>query len=88
MILDLMCKFRLVFAEHGGSETFRRRFAVEFEELEGLADDGLIEILEDRLQVTRQGRLLIRNIAMVFDEWLRRERSQTGKPRSKFSRTV
>ncbi len=87
MILDVMCKFRLVFAGYGGTESFRRRFAAELGELDELAADGLIEIGDDSLQVTKVGRLLIRNIAMVFAEWLRRERSQTGKPPSKFSRT-
>lgn len=88
MILDLMCKFRLVFDEHGGNENFQRRFAVELEELKQLSADGLIEILEDRLQVTQLGRLLIRNIAMVFDEWLRRDRRQDDTPKSRFSQTV
>ncbi len=51
-----------------------------------LSADGLIEIREDCLQVTQLGRLLIRNIAMVFDEWLRREKQQDDT--SRFSRTV
>ena len=88
MILDLMCKFRLVFDEHGGNEDFRRRFAIELGELKQLAEDGLIEITEDRLQVTQLGRLMIRNIAMVFDEWLRRDREGNDAPRTRFSRTV
>lgn len=88
MILDLMCKFRLVFDEHGGNEDFRRRFAIELEELKQLSEDGLIEITEDRLQVTQLGRLMIRNIAMVFDEWLRRDRQGNDAPRTRFSRTV
>ena len=83
-----MCKFRLVFDEHGGNENFQRRFAVELEELKQLSADGLIEIREDRLQVTQLGRLLIRNIAMVFDEWLRRDRRQDDTPKSRFSQTV
>lgn len=87
MILDLMCKFRLDFKDHGG-EAFRRRFETEMKELAQMADDGLIEIHPDHLRVTRLGRLLIRNIAMVFDEWLRHERQQAGKPAARYSRTV
>ena len=60
----------------------------ELEELKQLSEDGLIEITEDRLQVTQLGRLMIRNIAMVFDEWLRRDRQGNDAPRTRFSRTV
>ena len=88
MILDLMCKFRLVFDEHGGSESFHRRFAIELEELRTLSEDGLIKITEHQLQVTQLGRLMIRNIAMVFDEWLRRDRQRNDTPPARFSRTV
>lgn len=59
-------------------ERFERSFDIEFDdyfaaELERLqvhAHDGLIELEEDRLEVTPAGRLLLRAVAMVFDAYL------------------
>ena len=45
-------------------------FAREWQALQLLADDDLIKIDGDRLEVRPLGRLLIRNIAMVFDAYL------------------
>jgi oxygen-independent coproporphyrinogen-3 oxidase len=41
--------------------------------------DGLIEIKSDKLTVTPLGRLFIRNIAMMFDEYLGTARTQFSK---------
>ena len=49
-----------------------------------MTDDGLLELNDDSLQVTNQGRLFIRNIAMAFDAYLSSKQSQEGK----FSKTV
>ncbi len=48
-----------------------------------LEDDGLVEIGKDVLKVTPLGQLLVRNVAMLFDAYLKRE---GGK--GQFSRTV
>lgn len=45
-------------------------FAEEWQRLQPLAADGLLELSEHGLRVQPIGRLLIRNIAMVFDAYL------------------
>ena len=51
-------------------------------QLKALAADGLLTLSPDRIEITGQGRLLLRNICMVFDEYLQNDR----QPR--FSRTL
>lgn len=53
---------------------FDRYFAEELAELSGLAIDGLVELDQEWITVTPRGRMLIRNVCMVFDKYLRRER--------------
>jgi oxygen-independent coproporphyrinogen-3 oxidase len=36
-----------------------------------MAPDGLLHVNDDSIIVTRKGRLLIRNICMAFDSYLR-----------------
>ena len=61
---------------------FDQHFASELEALAPMEADGLIERHADRLEITATGRLLVRNIAMVFDAYL----SQGRSPR--YSRTL
>jgi len=53
---------------------FDRYFARELEELRGLAADGLVRLDDEWIHVTPRGRMLIRNVCMVFDRYLQRER--------------
>ena len=53
--------------------------------LERFILDGLVECHDDRLQVSSEGRFVIRNIAMAFDAYL--DKSQDSKRRI-FSRTI
>lgn len=85
IILDLMCRFRLDFAEHGGREVFTTRYAEELARLESMATDGLLSVDEDGIRVSETGRLFVRNIGMAFDAYLDRDKKDSG-PR--FSRTV
>ncbi len=84
VILQLMCHLHLdvraIEERHG--IFFADHFAAELEALEPLADDGLVELAPESIDVTPTGRLLVRNVAMVFDEYLSPERQAT------FSRTV
>ena len=52
-------------------------------DLQQLAQQGLIDLRDDGLTVTPKGRFLIRNIAMVFDYYLRHKETQ-----AKYSQTV
>lgn len=51
---------------------YDRYFKPEQWDLKALEADGLLELLPAGIQVTPAGRLLIRNIAAVFDAHLRR----------------
>jgi oxygen-independent coproporphyrinogen-3 oxidase len=70
----LMCDFALSFAEVALAPgvDFASYFADELVQLRRLADDGLLSIDADRLRVSLKGRLLIRNVCMVFDRYLGR----------------
>jgi len=85
IILDLMCRFRLDYAAHGGAEAFRRRYASAIDALAPMREDGLIAIDDDGIAVTPTGRLFVRNIAMPFDAYLEGQRSSRSQV---FSRTV
>lgn len=84
VIKQLICHFRLVKAdiEQRWQIDFDQYFAEALSQLAPLADDGLLE-LGDTLRVTPAGRLLIRNICMVFDAYLPKYRQQ-----QKFSRVI
>ena len=85
VIMRLMCDFALDFAdvERRFGIDFARHFAVELDELADMAADGLLKLDEAGLTVLPAGRLLIRNIAMVFDEYLRRRAQEV-----KFSKVI
>jgi oxygen-independent coproporphyrinogen-3 oxidase len=84
VIWDLMCHFRLDKAAIEGRHgiDFDTYFAAELASLDPLAADGLIEITPERIEVTSLGRLLVRNVAMVFDAYL------TPSSAVRYSRTV
>ena len=63
--------------------SFTSYFADELDKLAKLAADGMLTIGDDWISVTPKGRLLIRNICMVFDRHLAK-----GTQVPRFSRTV
>ncbi|MEN8762780.1 MAG: oxygen-independent coproporphyrinogen III oxidase [Thiogranum sp.] len=48
---------------------FNSYFATELKQLQLMAQDGLIKLGDHRLDVTARGRLLIRNVCKVFDQY-------------------
>jgi oxygen-independent coproporphyrinogen III oxidase len=78
VITDLICHFILDFAavERRFGIRFRDYFAVELAELADLQTDGLLALSETGIRVLPPGRLLIRNICMVFDRYLREQTRQ------------
>lgn len=72
IIQMLMCNFELSIAsiEEAYPITFKDYFSVEIEKLRDLEQDGLLTIDAEWLIVTANGRLLIRNICMIFDRYL------------------
>jgi len=73
IIQALMCHFEL------DKSTFDREFNIDFDsyfateqdELREYEREGLLELSAQRIVVTPKGRMLIRNICMVFDKYLR-----------------
>ena len=74
VIMKLMSNFELDFAALGRQWgiDFNSYFSDALAALEEMAADGLLTLSDDRLEVQPRGRLLIRNIAMVFDAYLNR----------------
>ncbi|WP_318364322.1 oxygen-independent coproporphyrinogen III oxidase [Enterobacter sp.] len=75
VIKALICNFRLEYAavERAWDVDFQDYFAEDLKLLAPLAKDGLVEVDEKGIQVTPKGRLLIRNICMCFDAYLRQK---------------
>jgi len=72
VIFDLICHFELAMSkvEQEYSIDFKQYFSNELSMLEPFIQDGLVQIENDKIMVTNRGRLLIRNICMVFDAYL------------------
>jgi oxygen-independent coproporphyrinogen-3 oxidase len=72
VIQKLMCQFEVSMEaiELAFPIVFRTYFAAELAQLAGLERDGLVEVGDDWITVTSKGRLLIRNVCMVFDRYL------------------
>ncbi|WP_371766409.1 oxygen-independent coproporphyrinogen III oxidase [Massilia sp.] len=72
IIQKLMCQFELSISaiELAFPIAFHAYFAREMALLAGLERDGLVELAPDWISVTLKGRLLIRNVCMVFDRYL------------------
>ncbi|GAB2653737.1 oxygen-independent coproporphyrinogen III oxidase [Vibrio panuliri] len=85
VIKQLICNFKLdkVFIEREFKVNFNQYFAQDLELLQTFINDELVEVDESEIRVTLRGRLLIRNICMCFDKYLRdRARQQ------QFSRVI
>ena len=78
VITDLICHFELEKAkvEQAFNIRFDDYFALELKDLEAMEKDGLLALSPERIQVADAGKLLIRNICMVFDRYLREKTNQ------------
>lgn len=82
VIMELMCQFKLSAPDleakyHLGFDLdFNDYFASELAALDALERDGLIRRWGDGIEVTAIGRLLIRNIAAIFDTYLRKRSTE------------
>ncbi|MBI3901480.1 MAG: oxygen-independent coproporphyrinogen III oxidase [Nitrosomonadales bacterium] len=85
IIQALMCHFEL------SKETFNAEFQIDFDsyfaielgELKDLENEGLVRLEPEWLYVTPKGRMLIRNVCMVFDKYLR-----TRQEHARYSKTI
>jgi oxygen-independent coproporphyrinogen-3 oxidase len=73
VIQALMCYDELNFDEFDAATgiDFRQHLAEELAQLAPLATDELVEVDDDAIRIQPKGRLLLRNIAMKFDRYLR-----------------
>lgn len=85
VIQSLICNFKLEFKDidHSYNIDFKRYFMIELGLLDSFEDDNLIEVSDSSIKILPRGRLLVRNICMVFDARLR---GLSEKPR--FSRVI
>ncbi len=85
VIMALMCQGELLFepVEQAWLIDFRKYFAAELEQLEGLAAHGLVVLGPEGIQVTAMGWFFVRGIAMEFDRYLQADRN-----RARFSRII
>ena len=85
VIKQLICNFQLSFAD------IAERYALDFQDyfsqdlalLRPFVEDGLVLLDESGIRVPATGRLLIRNICMCFDSYLRERARQ-----QQFSRVI
>jgi oxygen-independent coproporphyrinogen-3 oxidase len=72
VINQLICQFHLDFGDLRdqfgiSAESY---FAYELAQLQPMVEDGLLEVNSDGIFIRNAGRLLIRRVCMVFDEYL------------------
>ena len=74
-IMQLICHFKLDMDKFSADNKieFKNYFADELKRLQVMEDDGLIEMQNNMISVTSKGRLLIRNICMVFDRYIQQQ---------------
>ncbi len=84
VINQIICNFVLDFAdiEQRFKIDFADYFARELADLKPMQADGLLELDARGIRVSSAGKLLIRNICMVFDIYLR------GKTEQRFSKVI
>jgi len=88
IIMSLICDLKLDITEcnHQFGVDFRDRFAVELASLEPMRADGLLDISDNEIVISRRGRPFLRNICMPFDAYLNAH--QGDRPPPKFSATL
>jgi oxygen-independent coproporphyrinogen-3 oxidase len=87
LITELMCNNRII------KSYFENKYQIQFDDyfrdsinkLDEFIIDGLVENSPEMIQVSEPGRLIIRNIAMVFDQYLEKDKK---KEKPIYSRTV
>ena len=85
-ITRIMCDLELDLAAFGQEWEidFGSYFADALSDLPPLAEDGLVKLEPGKIIVSDLGRLFLRNIAMVFDRYLR----EGGNDKPRYSRTA
>ncbi len=81
VIMGLICHFELDFAkiERAFDIDFSQYFAGSLIQLNEMHEDGLLILDKNSIKVMEKGKLLIRNICMVFDAYLASSKTQFSK---------
>ena len=90
VILELMCNGRIgrpAIEERHGID-FGETFALELEGLEPLVADGLLTVSSQELRLTAIGQILMRNVAAVFDRYMRERKARGQSGSGTFSKTL
>ena len=84
VINQLICHFELNFKEIENTFdiNFPEYFSSELKHINEMQADSLLELSHDKILVLPEGKLLIRNICMVFDIYLKKNKEQ------RFSKTI
>lgn len=84
VINQLICHFELNFKniEAEFDINFSDYFVDELKQIKDMQADSLLELSSERILVLPEGKLLIRNICMVFDVYLKKNKEQ------RFSKTI
>jgi oxygen-independent coproporphyrinogen-3 oxidase len=86
VIMELMSNFKLDIKrfESAFALSFKTYFADALEALQPFVNDGLLSIGDEKIECSQTGTLLIRNIAMPFDAYMKRHAAS----QKTFSKTV
>jgi len=84
VIMELMANFSFNIKrfEKETNINFFEKFKNEIKELDEFIEEGLVNITNDRIDVTKTGRLLIRNIVLVFDEYFKKMKNKKAFSKS------
>ena len=85
-IVKLICHFYVDFKafQQTFGVDFTETFAKEMSQLTELQNDGLLIIDSDCIRVVNHGQILVRNICMIFDAYLKNQ----DIPKIKYSKTI
>ncbi len=83
VIMSLICNLSLDLdsCEVPGGTSFWQHFGEEAETLREMEADGLLSLEEGAIRVTEQGRPFLRNVCMVFDQYLNPPDAAANAPR-------
>ena len=85
VIMQIMCRGELNYQQFY-KETglnFKEKFSPELSRMKVFEEDGLVQLQIGGFKITERGRLFLRNISMLFDEYLNKKQHQTA-----YSKTV
>ena len=81
LIMELICHFEVSISslEQHYSINFKNYFANSLEKLAEMQNDGLVVLTNDSIKVMDKGKLLVRNICMIFDNYLKSSSTSFSK---------